>query len=579
MPMRLYHLRIERFRAIKHLDWAPHGRVSCLVGAGDQGKTTVLDAIGALGSTRVGPFRESDFFGGRPADGPIEVEGIFGDLPQVLLADNRLGMDLVGVDQTGTVYDEPGQHRPAVRVRLDVDGTLEPVWRIVSARNPDGRTLTARDRAALNISRVGMDPDRQFHLGRSSALFRLANDPDHVTDVVDAAYAATRAAVAETDMSALDPTVAAAAKIGVHVGAGPAVDDLSVGLELSRTSGTGLALQADGIPMRAAGLGTRRLLAVGLELGGAESGALVCLDEIEHGLEPHRLRHFVRTLRKLVEPTDPNTSGGHVLFTTHSPTVLGELGALGAAVVRRIDNQTSVQRVPVELTSVVRASPEALLGRRALIAEGKTEIGFVRAFDAPWAEQHDNQSLGHRGVAVVDGGGTNAPNRAKGLASLGYPTLLLVDSDRELEPSVTDLEAAGVVVVQWDDGMCSEERVLTDLSWAGVEQAFQVVVDTGHDPSAVVAAITGGTVVTRLLAKLGIGGSNLGDTLQSVLDAGLPEADLRAAFAAAAKRSDKAWFKRIDTGEALGRIAASDPAIVNTPFAQAMATVEAWCHG
>lgn len=577
--MRLWHLRIERFRAIQHLEWNPRGRLLCLVGAGDQGKTTVLDAVGSLASTRSGPFTESDFFGGCATDGSIEIEGVFGDLPAALLADNRFGMDLVGVDQAGGTHEEPAEHQPAVRLRLDVDGTLEPVWRLLSARNPDGRPLTARDRAALKVARVGMDPDRQFHLGRTSALLGLVSDPADVAEIVEIAYSAARAAVRDTDMSTLGPTVAAAARIGVAVGAGPAVDQLSIGLELSRTSGSGLSLQASGIPVRAAGLGTRRLLAVGLELGSAETGALVCLDEVEHGLEPHRIKHLVRTLGKLVEPKVLGGPGGQVMFTSHSPVVLGELGAVGIAVVRTVAGETDIQPVPLGLNPVIRATPEALLGRSAIIAEGKTEIGFVRAHDHVWTPEHDGQSLGYRGVAVVDGGGQSAAGRALGLASLGYPTLLLVDADKELDPPVLDLEGAGVEVVQWDDNMCSEERILADLSWNGVEQAFQVVVDTGHDPSAVVQAIVGGKVVSRLILELDIDRTVFGDTLQSLVDAGLPEVGIRSAFAAAAKRSDKAWFKRIDTGEAIGRIAASDPTIAATPFGQAMARVETWCHG
>ncbi len=129
-----------------------------------------LDAIGALGSTRTRPFTETDFHGATLRDGPIEIEAVVGELPQALLADNRFGLDLIGVDDQGNLHPEPGQHQPAVRLRLEVDASLEPLWRIVSSRNPDGRPITASDRAALRLAPLGIDPDRQFHLGRSSAL-------------------------------------------------------------------------------------------------------------------------------------------------------------------------------------------------------------------------------------------------------------------------------------------------------------------------------------------------------------------------------------------------------------------------
>ena len=577
--MRLWFLRIDRFRGIRHMEWAVRGRVTCLVGAGDQGKTTILDAIGALGSTRSGPFTETDFHGATLWDGPIEIEAVVGELPKALVADDRFGLDLIGVDDQGNIHPEPGQHQPAVRIRLDVDATLEPVWRIVSSRNPDGRPITARDRAALKLARVGMDPDRQFHLGRSSALLGLVSDPGDVSTVVDAAYEAARTAVRDTDMTALGPTITAAGKIGVEVGAGQAVEKLSVGLELSRTTGAGLSLQGSGIPLRSAGLGTRRLLAVGLELGSTESGALVCLDELEHGLEPHRITHLVRTLKRLVEPKTEGGPGGHVLFTTHSPVVLGELGSLGVSVVRTDGVKTLVQPVPPVMVSVVRAAPEALLSRRVVVAEGKTEVGIVRAFDSAWRAGHDGQTLAHRGVAVVDGGGSSAAERASMLAGLGYPTLLLVDSDRPVKPSPAELIAAGVTVLQWQGAACTEERVLTDLSWGGVQQAFDALVALGYEPSSLIESIVGGPEQATVLASLSLTRADLGNSLESMAAAGMSHVDIRAAFAAASIRKPNSWFKRIDSGEALGAIATKDPDMPQAPFGEVMSRLEAWCHG
>ena len=577
--MRLWYLRLDRFRGIRHLEWSLDGRVTCLVGAGDQGKTTILDAIGALGSTRTWPFTEADFYGATPRKGPIEIEAILGELPKELLADNRFGLDLVGVDARGTVHDEPGQHQAAIKIRLDVDATLEPVWRVVSSRNPDGRPITARDRAALRLVRVGMDPDRQFHLGRASALLELVGDRSDVSAIVEAAYEAARTAVGETDMTALDPTIAAAGRIGVEVGAGEAAENLSVGLELSRASGSALSLQGNGIPLRSAGLGTRRLLAVGLELGRTSKGSLVCLDELEHGLEPHRITHLVRTLQRLVQPKVEGEPGGHVLFTTHSPAVLGELGAAGVSVVRTEGDETVVQAVPAGMVAVVRAAPDALLSRRVVVAEGKTEVGIVRAFDGAWTDIHNGQSLAHRGVCVVDGGGSSAAKRALKLAVLGYPTALLVDSDRPITPAPSVLAAAGVTVLQWAGNMCTEERVLTDLSWGGVVRAFERLAGFGYAPASLVDSMAGGTDQLELLTERGLTRRDLGDSPDEMAAAGLPQTLVRTAFAAASTRDKNSWFKRIDTAQALGEIAASDPNVPTAPVGQLMSQLESWCHG
>lgn len=44
----IYHLKIERFRSIKDLSWHPAKGVNVILGGGDVGKTTILDAIGLL---------------------------------------------------------------------------------------------------------------------------------------------------------------------------------------------------------------------------------------------------------------------------------------------------------------------------------------------------------------------------------------------------------------------------------------------------------------------------------------------------------------------------------------------------
>jgi putative ATP-dependent endonuclease of OLD family len=50
--MRIVSLSIERFRCIEKLDWKIDGRSACLIGQGDSGKTTILDAIDFVLSPR-----------------------------------------------------------------------------------------------------------------------------------------------------------------------------------------------------------------------------------------------------------------------------------------------------------------------------------------------------------------------------------------------------------------------------------------------------------------------------------------------------------------------------------------------
>src|ERR1700752_4497949 len=55
-------IEIENFRAIRNLRWLPGPGVNCLIGPGDSGKSTILDAIDlCLGARRSLSFTDADF--------------------------------------------------------------------------------------------------------------------------------------------------------------------------------------------------------------------------------------------------------------------------------------------------------------------------------------------------------------------------------------------------------------------------------------------------------------------------------------------------------------------------------------
>jgi hypothetical protein len=60
---RIRRLEVRNFRSIQCLDWHPSAGINCLVGPGDGGKSTILDAIDlCLGARRSAPFGDTDFF-------------------------------------------------------------------------------------------------------------------------------------------------------------------------------------------------------------------------------------------------------------------------------------------------------------------------------------------------------------------------------------------------------------------------------------------------------------------------------------------------------------------------------------
>jgi len=571
--VRLRHLHVERFRGIRHLDWAPQGRVVALVGAGDSTKTTVLDAIGLVASPRIGiTFTDTDFFEGDASSG-FRLEGTISELPRALLADDRLGLELRGVDEDGNVHDEPGDLEPAVTIRLDVNDSLEPTWSVITDRNPDGRQLSARDRALFGVSRVGDNPDRQFTWARGSALTRLTASTDQLQQVIATAYRQAREAVAGADLGELDDAIERAQLAAAQLGAGPATEHMEVRLDASPNASGALGLHHDGIPLGAAGLGTRRLLALGLELVGSPDGAILAIDEIEHGLEPHRLRHLLRALRRKVAS---EVSGhGQVIFTTHSPVALEELQPNEIAVVHAIDGDVDVHAIPAHLASLVRSTPEAFLSRRVLVCEGKTEIGVIRGHDEVWSAAHDSRSLAHLGVVTGWGGGTETGKRAEAFVNLGYSVAVLADSDASFDPGHDALTAHGVLVIRWDGDCAIEDRVAADLSWDSLCTLFDALVSEGYESAQLVDMMHASPAGGAACADVGLDRAALGDTLKTMTDAGLTEAQVREAFGQTAKK--KNWFKRIDLGETLGRVIASDNTIAGADLGQKLAQVERWC--
>ena len=100
--------------------------------------------------------------------------------------------------------------------------------------------------------------------------------------------------------------------------------DLRPGLDMSLTNTQGnLALFDGDIPLTNFGLGTRRLTGAATQQLANQGTTTLLVDEVEHGLEPHRLVHLLRHLRT-------SDAFSQVFVTTHSPTALHAPRARGA---------------------------------------------------------------------------------------------------------------------------------------------------------------------------------------------------------------------------------------------------------
>lgn len=569
--MRLRRLQIENFRGVRTLDWKHIPETAALVGPGDSGKSTILDAIERVLSPKWNvPFDDTDFWD-LDTDSPIVIRAVITHLAAGFYRDSKFGLLLHGFNAaSGEAVRATGHdgEEHALVIELRVDASLEPVWSVVDA-DGEKHPLMARDREALGMLRVGSYVDQHLGWSRGSVLTRLTESGDAVGAVL---AEATRQARSGLKTDGLEKLAAAAQKveaIGRHLGVAPRnpfVPHLDASA-LSVAAGA-LSLHDGKVPMRRAGLGTRRLLAVAMQREAAAQSGLTIVDEFEHGLEPHRIRRLLRVLRGR-PPEGQGTAMGHLILTTHSPTVLSELDAKEVAVVcREADGTVRVKSLPHAVAYVLKRTPEALLARKVIVAEGATEEGLCLALDDAWTEE-TGVSFGYRGVSVVDGGGSSQPAELAGhLVALGYDVALLIDSDARAKEG----KAAMATVLAWPGGVSTEQRLAADLPIPALkEMAVMATTSAKKGARSVRDAIADNLQVAR---------SELAEDAPEAWVDVVDTTKFRAALGTVAKQEKHAWFKSREQGAFLGRLITKHWTSINaTPTHELISKLKAFVHG
>src|SRR4051794_15745647 len=96
MMPRIRKIEIANFRALQAFAWTPLPRINCLIGPGDSGKSTILDAIDlCLGARRTAQFTDADFHN-LDVGSQIEITLTIGELDEPLKNMEHYGMFLRG---------------------------------------------------------------------------------------------------------------------------------------------------------------------------------------------------------------------------------------------------------------------------------------------------------------------------------------------------------------------------------------------------------------------------------------------------------------------------------------------------
>ena len=306
---------------------------------------------------------------------------------------------------------------------------------------------------------------------------------------------------------------------------------------MSVSGGTISLHDQNGVPLRELGLGSARLLIAGLQRKASVNSPIALVDELEYGLEPHRIIRLVDALgAKELDPTL------QVFITTHSPVAVRELSGEQLFVVRKVDRQHSARRVGTnnDVQGTIRVSPEALLAPSILVCEGATEVGFMRGLD-----QHrvsaGKSALAANGVALVDGGGTNTLRRANAFRSLGYRTAVLRDSDAPLNAAAEKrfLDNDGTIFA-WTTGRSIEDELFESLPDTGIDGLLDKAIEL-RERALVRDHITSASDSTISLAEV-----------QRQIQRGVIPRETRVVLAKAAK-SGAGWFKTVSGMEQAAR--------------------------
>ena len=122
-------LHIERFRGIENLSWNPAPGFNLVIGGGDCGKTTLLEAIGLLfhpGNSVT--LNEADYFERKTEDG-FSIEAV------IAVAD---GFDLSSATKTYWPWEWDGTNAVQPQVDLEIAPDVQvPVFRVLVSANSD----------------------------------------------------------------------------------------------------------------------------------------------------------------------------------------------------------------------------------------------------------------------------------------------------------------------------------------------------------------------------------------------------------------------------------------------------------
>ncbi|MBI5402812.1 MAG: AAA family ATPase [Ignavibacteriae bacterium] len=548
---KIHSLSIKNFRGIKDFSHIFNkSNFICLIGRGDSGKTTILEAISyVLYPNWNLTFFDSDFYKCE-VENNIEIEVSLLDLPDELLSEDKFGLYKRTLNPiTKEVMDEISEEseNDVLSIKLIVDKYLEPKWYVFNGRDIEIQ-ISHYDRAKLNVYMISDYIDRHFSWNKGNPLYSLLKREDVVSGnenkntIIDA----IRSIKSEIDAkSSFEQFLNTTNKIKSQTKIlGVDISNINTSIDLKdiavKDGKVSLHDEDEKIPFRLKGKGTKRLISLAIQMALAEENGIVLIDEIEQGLEPDRVQHLVNILKKNFK--------GQIFITTHSRNVITELFYDNLFLLKK--GATELTILNKDIQGCLRTNPEVFFSGKIIVCEGATEVGICRALNTFRMGKYENCAT-FLGVSFADGHGSTIVEYCKELTRIGYKVCLFCDSDIKDKHGINDkkeeLKRIGVYIIDWNKGEYTEFAIINNIPSEILVEILNLVVDlieVYEKPQ-----INKNEIKARVYET--IKSKNVGVTPVKINPETITP-ELRNAISEASIVKKKEWFKSISRGEKLG---------------------------
>lgn len=457
----IHRLVIDNYRGIKHLDCNfGEEKFVILIGRGDSGKSTILNAIHAVLSPSWNmSFNDLDFYK-QDLSTPITIEAVVSGLPQEILKDSKFGLYTLPLED-----DDFNPNKLCLRIILTITDTLEPHWcvRVSGDGQIPDKPISANDRALLSVNLIGDYSDNQFAYNRQSPLYSLTRNSIENGQSIEVVKSRLLRAINETadkeHLAPLNSPLANLRERAIMLGLSISEIEARIDIKENPYTGNSIALHDGELPFRLRGKGSKRLMSIAIQTELTKSGGIVLVDEIEQGLEPDRIITLLSILK--------NTGEGQVFITTHSAHVIIEASWNNLFILSNNQHKKELYKCPSDLESCRRLNPYAFFAKRLICCEGKTELGIVRAFNRT-IQDTTHKNFSSLGISMINcNGGDQMYTIAMKMKNLGYDVCVYADDDRpqELKKKKQAATAAGISLFLCDEGNCIETQIIQDLPW------------------------------------------------------------------------------------------------------------------